>query len=70
MSSLAKAKEVLEKLDVERGGTEADRAMGLAILAVAEQIGRIASALQEVNSSLHNLGVAVSALKSKDAFQT
>lgn len=51
-SSLAKAKELLDKLDVERGGTEADRVIGWATLAVAEQVGRVASQLQALGSSL------------------
>jgi len=67
-SSLAKAKELLEKFDLEMGATEGDRVMGWATLAVAEQVGRVASQLQALDASLHNLGVAVSGLKSKDAF--
>lgn len=67
-SSLAKAKELLEKTDLERDATEGDKAIGWATLAVADQIERIASELEALNSSLHDLGVAVSGLKSKDAF--
>ena len=67
-SSLAKAKELLEKIDLEMGATEGDRVIGWATLAVAEQVGRVASGLETLNSSLHSLGVAVGGLKSKDAF--
>jgi len=59
-SSSAKAKELLEKVDLERGATEGDKAIGWATLAVAEQVGRVAS--------LHNLGVAIGGLKSKGGF--
>ena len=67
-SSLAKAKELLEKLDLEMGATEGDRVTGWATLAVAEQVGRVASQLQALDASLHNLGVGIGALKRKGAF--
>lgn len=67
-SSLAKAKELLKKADLEKGATEGDKAIGWATLAVAERVGQLASQLQALDSSLHNLGVAISGLKSKDAF--
>ena len=67
-TTLARATELLEKAGSEMGVTEGDRVLGWTTLAVAEQTGRIASGLEELNSSLHNLGVAVSGLKSKDAF--
>jgi len=67
-SSSAKAKELLEKLDLEMGATEGDRVMGWATLAVAEQVGRVASGLETLNSSLSDLGRVVSGLKSKSKF--
>lgn len=67
-SSSAKAKELLEKVDLERGATEGDKAIGWATLAVAEQVGRVASQLQTLDASLHNLGVAIGGLKSKGGF--
>ena len=67
-SSLVKAKKLLEKLDLEMDATVGDKAIGWATLAVAEQVGRIASQLQALDSSLQNLAVAVSGLKSKGAF--
>ena len=67
-TTLARATELLEKAGSEMGITEGDRVLGWATLAVAEQVGRLASQLQALDSSLQNLAVAVSGLKSKDAF--
>lgn len=67
-SSLAKAKKFLEKLDLEMGATEGDRVMGWATLAVAEQVGRVASQLEALGASLQNLEAAAGVLKRKGGY--